>query len=556
MNENTGSSWSHPYEPDPQYSKRVVYLSMEFAIDQSLKIYSGGLGYLAGSHMRAAFQLRQNMIGIGMLWKFGYYDQVRDEQSNMKVLYREKFYSFLIDTGIKVPVYIKGHKVMVKAYYLPPDIFQTAPMYFLTTDIDDNDTLARTITSNLYTNNGATRVAQSIVLGIGGGRVAEVLGGADLFHMNEAHSLPVAFYLLDKYKDLNETRKRLVFTTHTPVRAGNPVRSTNLLREMGFFNGLPFEKVIQLTGMYGQDFEYTPAAMRLSKVANGVSQMHGSVAFDMWKSYSGICAIRAITNSQDEKYWTDRRLKDAFEKNDDAALIDRKKQLKRLLFKIVADQEGDLFDENILTIVWARRFAEYKRAELIMRDIQRFEKLINNPNRPVQIIWAGKPHPEDSHGISVFNFVKSKTYLHKNIAILTGYELELSSALKKGADIWLNTPRRPKEASGTSGMTAAMNGAINLSIQDGWIPEFAHHGHNAFVLPIADENSDRYQQDNFDHENLMRILENEVVPMYYDRPGRWMEIVKNSMREVVPMFDSKRMAHEYYEKIYLHQFEQ
>ncbi|MBT8218300.1 MAG: alpha-glucan family phosphorylase, partial [Bacteroidia bacterium] len=302
--------------------------------------------------------------------------------------------------------------------------------------------------------------------------------------------------------------------------------------------------------MKGNDFEYTPAALRMSGVANGVSQLHGEVANEMWQSYDNICEIKAITNAQDEVYWTDPILATALESKDDKLLLGRKKQLKRELFKVVADQEGDLFDENVLTIVWARRFAGYKRADLIMRDMERFEKMIRNVDRPVQIIWAGKPYPEDIPGIDQFNYIKEHTHYQKEIAILTGYELSLSGILKRGADIWLNTPRRPQEASGTSGMTAAMNGAINLSVQDGWMPEFQRPGENCWVLPMADTNRDHYQQDNEDHENLMNLLENVVIPCYYDRPKEWVEIMKNSMKDVVPRFDSKRMARQYYMDLY------
>ena len=547
---NKSFTWSHPYKPARQYAKRVVYMSMEFGIDQALKTYSGGLGYLAGSHMRSAYQLKQNLVGIGMLWKYGYYDQVRDKQSNMKVLIREKYYSYLQDTGIKVQVMIKRTRVMVKAYCLLPSIFGTVPIYFLTTDIDDNDSLSRSITTRLYHPNEATRVAQSIVLGIGGAKVVEAFGGADIFHMNEAHALPVGFHLLNKYGDINEVRKKLVFTTHTPERAGNSVRSVHLLKEMGFFDQVPYEKVREITDMNGHDVEYTPTAMRMSKVCNGVSQLHGEIARKMWSGYKNLCPIKAITNAQDELYWKDELLHRAYEENNDASLIARKKMLKKALFKIVADQEGDLFDPNILTIVWARRFAGYKRADLIMRDMERFEKMINNEDLPVQIIWAGKPYPEDLNGMNQFNYLKGKTFYHKKIAILTGYELALSASLKKGADIWLNTPRRPQEASGTSGMTAAMNGAINLSVQDGWIPEFAVHGENSFSLPLADPEKDFYEQDNQDYESLMSLLKETIIPMYYNQEEEWIRIMKNSMRDVTPKFDSKRMAHEYYEEIY------
>lgn len=550
MQNNNGATWVHPYTPDKKYSKKVVYLSMEFGIDQALKTYSGGLGYLAGSHMRSAYQLKQNIIGIGMLWKHGYYDQVRDEKSNMKVQFREKYYTFLKDTGIVVPVTINGHEVKVKAYYLSPETFNTVPMYFLTTDIHENDGLSRTITSRLYHPNDSTRVAQSIVLGIGGAKVAEALGGTDLYHLNEAHALPVAFHLYNKYNDIEKVKQHLVFTTHTPEMAGNSVRSIHLLNDMGFFNGVSFEKVRELTKMYGNDFEYTPAALRMSKMANGVSKLHGIVANKMWADYSDICDIDAITNAQDEKYWTDEVMARALKSGDDNALVKRKKEMKKELFKEVSDQEGDVFDENVLTIVWARRFAGYKRADLITRDAERFQRLLNTPGRPLQIIWAGKPYPEDFSGVSQFNHIKGLTFHHDSIAILTGYELELSRLLKCGSDLWLNTPRRPQEASGTSGMTAAMNGSINLSVQDGWIPEFAQDSINSFTLPIADTSKDIYEQDLQDQNALLDLLENVIIPMYYERPKEWLKIMKRSMKDVTPMFDSKRMAKEYYQKMY------
>jgi starch phosphorylase len=543
-------TWAHPYTPDKKYSKRVVYLSMEFGIGQPLKTYSGGLGYLAGSHMQSAAQIKQNLIGVGMLWNYGYYDQVRDKHNHMKTQYTKKFYSYLEDTGIVLTVKVKGHEVKVKAYYLKPETFGTVPMYFLTTDIQENDDLARSITKRLYDSNESTRVAQSIVLGIGGAKLVEVLGGSDIFHMNEAHSLPVAFHLLEKYGSMEEVKKRLVFTTHTPVMAGNAVHDIHLLNEMGFFGNVNFEEARNITGMHEDHFEYTPAALRMAKVANGVSQLHGEVAREMWSGYDRICEIKAITNAQDEIYWQDNVLKAALDQKDDQAYVARKKAMKKELFKIVADQTGDIFDENILTIVWARRFAGYKRADLIMRDMERFERMLNQSDYPVQIIWAGKPYPEDYGAVALFNKIKDISYRYKNMAILTGYELELSAALKKGSDLWLNTPRRPKEASGTSGMTAAMNGSINLSTQDGWIPEFFKDKENSFVLPIADLNQDENGQDTQDHESLLSLLENEIAPMYYEHPERWITIMKNSMLDVSPMFDSKRMADEYYAKVF------
>jgi starch phosphorylase len=542
-------TWSHGYEPAKKYSKKVAYFSMEFAIDQALKTYSGGLGYLAGSHMKSAYALKQNMIGIGMLWKEGYYDQLRDENGYMRVHYQNRTYSFLEDTGIIVKVLVNGHEVHVKAMYLAPEIFSTVPMFFLTTDLPENDFLAKSIVHRLYHPADEARIAQNIVLGIGGSKVIEELGGVDLFHMNEAHSLPIACHLYQKFQDVSEVQKRLVFTTHTPEKAGNSVRSIHLLTEMGFFNGIDADTAREITQMYSDNFEYTPAALRMAKVANGVSKLHGKVAKEMWKSYSGVCPITSITNAQNQNYWQDKELRAALDAGDDKALIRRKKLLKKELFKIVADQTGKIFNEDTLTIVWARRFAEYKRADMIARDLERFLDLLGG-DQPVQMIWSGKPYPEDRGAINMFNNMITVSRMHPNAAVLTGYELELSAALKKGADIWLNNPRRPQEASGTSGMTAAMNGAINLSTNDGWIPEFAKDGKNCFVIPEADLSTPIVEQDTHDYFHLLRMLEDEIVPMYYKKPKSWLKIVKGSISDVTPQFDSDRMAAEYYDKLF------
>ncbi|MEH6387563.1 alpha-glucan family phosphorylase [Pseudomonas profundi] len=547
---NTYDQWSHPYPVDPRYSKRVAYFSMEFAIAQPLKIYSGGLGFLAGSHMRSAYELNQNLIGIGMLWKFGYYDQERNEDQTMRVQLQRKYYPFLRDSGITVKVTVNSHPVYVKALYLAPEIFNTAPIYLLTTDIPENDYLAQTITHRLYDGEHAARVAQSIVLGIGGAKLVEALGGADLYHMNEAHAMPMAFQLMEQFGDLDEVRNRVVLTTHTPELAGNQEHETAFLRDMGYFNGLSHETVVRMTGMDGHMFSHTLAALRVARVANAVSRLHGVVSNEMWDSNPNICRIKAITNAQNTTFWQDRTLRAALDEGDDARLVERKKQMKDELFKVVADQTGKLFDRDTLTVVWARRFAAYKRADLLVRDIYRFTQLIERSDRPVQVIWAGKPFPTDNGAIEMFDRLVRFSYKAANFAVLTGYEIELSRLLKQGADVWLNTPRRPREASGTSGMTAAMNGAVNFSVNDGWIPEFARHGENSFIIPVADPTLPEHEQDEADYQHLMRILEHEIIARYYDDPQGWLEIAKQGMRDVVPGFDSNRMAQEYYEQLY------
>ncbi|MBK8825452.1 MAG: alpha-glucan family phosphorylase [Saprospiraceae bacterium] len=535
------------YAPKKEYSKSVAYFSMEFAIDQSLKIYSGGLGFLAGSHMRSAFELKQNLVGIGMLWKYGYYDQVRSINGAMKADYVQKYYSFLTDTGIVFPVEVHSAIVYVKAYLLKPEVFGTAPIFLLSTDIEQNDNISRTITNRLYDANESTRIAQSIVLGIGGAKLMEILDmGTEIYHMNEGHAVPLCFYLYSKFKNIDEVRRRVVFTTHTPEEAGNEQRSFELLSKMSFFNGLSDDEVRKVAGIEGNSLNYTLTALRFAKIANGVSKMHGEVSREMWSGFSDICEITSITNAQNKKYWKDDALEKAMEDNDDKALATRKKEMKKDLFKIVADQTGKIFDEDVLTLVWARRYAGYKRADLIASDVERFSKLIKNSELPIQIIWAGKPYPEDYTAIDTFNHLFQKTLANPNIAVLTGYELGLSAALKKGSDVWLNNPRLYREASGTSGMTAAMNGSVNFSIPDGWIPEFAKHGVNSFIIEPADRKLPQGEQDSIECSRLMDILEKEILPMYYSKPKSWANVVKNGMRDVAPAFESGRMAKEYY----------
>lgn len=540
-----------PYTFNPEYSKPVAYFSMEFAIDQPLKIYSGGLGFLAGSHLRSAYELKQNMIGIGILWKKGYYDQERNQDQTHRVCFRDKDYHFLTDTKILFPITIHGARVYVKAYLLKAGVFQTVPLFLLTTDIPENDYLAQTISHRLYDPNETTRIAQSILLGAGGAKLLDILEReTDIYHMNEGHALPLCFYLLDKYKDIDEVKKRVVFTTHTPEKAGNEEHSMPLLNNMSFFNGLTAEQVQKLVSPQNGVLNYTLTALRLSKRANGVSQLHGEVARKMWSGFDDICEITAITNAQNKAYWKDPVLEAALERNDDAALVERKKVLKRKLFRIVANQTGKLFDENVLTVVWARRFAGYKRANLILADFNRFVKLATNKERPIQVIWAGKPYPEDFGAINLFNEIYWKTKDLPNCTVLTGYELWLSGHLKKGSDIWLNNPKLYHEASGTSGMTAAMNASVNFSIPDGWVPEFANHGKNAFLITPADDNLSQEEKDKREAQSLLDVLEHEIIPMYYDRSDEWLSLVKNSMRDVVPYFDSQRMADEYYKQLY------
>ena len=459
-----------PYSFNKKFTKPVAYFSMEFAIDQSLKIYSGGLGFLAGSHMRSAFELQQNFIGIGILWKYGYYDQERNMDGTMKVSFIEKNYSFLTDTGIEFSITIHNHEVKVKVMLLKPEVFNTAPLFLLTTDVPENDHLAQTITDRLYDPHESARIAQSNLLGYGGAKLLDILGReTEVYHMNEGHALPLCFHLWNKYKDINEVKKRVVFTTHTPEVAGNEEHSVATLEVMSFFDGVPKEDYLTLVQPESKVLNYTLAALRMAKIANGVSQLHGEVSREMWKGFERICEIKAVTNAQNHTYWHDEKLEIGFVKDSMNLVMKRKKEMKQELFEFIANQTGKKLDENVLTIVWARRFAGYKRANLLLHDFDRFLKIVNNVDSPVQVIWAGKPYPGDTGSIDIFNEIYWKTKPLKICTILTGYELGLSALLKRGSDVWLNNPKLYREASGTSGMTAAMNGSINFSIPDGWV---------------------------------------------------------------------------------------
>lgn len=542
-----------PYEIEERYQKKVAYFSMEFAVHQPLKIYSGGLGFLAGSHMRSAHDLHQNLIGIGILWSEGYYDQGRNYDGTLQVNWTRKQYDFLEDTGIRFQVVIHDHPVWVKAYYLNPETFGCAPLFLLSTDLPENDHISKTITNRLYDGNAATKIAQFILLGVGGAKLLDELNFTpDIYHLNEAHAVSAAFYLYKKFgNDLEEVRKRLVFTTHTPEEAGNEKHGMDLCQEMSYFSGIPMDKVREITGIKGDQFDHSLAALRMAHISNGVSQLHGEVSRKMWSKYDNICEITAITNAQNFQYWADKQLYRSMIDNNDAWFDDRKKWLKYRAFEIVADQTGKIFDPEVLTIVWARRFAGYKRADLITRDKERFEALLNNVDRPVQIIWAGKPYPLDHPAIETFNYLVKMSKHLKNMAVVTGYELTLSKRLKQAADIWMNNPRVSREASGTSGMTAAMNGAVNLSTNDGWVREFISNGNNGFIVPDVDYTKMTIDAiDQYDMEQLLDILENEMIPIYYDEPDTWRQIVKNGMRDVQIQFDSDRMADEYYQIMY------
>lgn len=544
-------SFKHPYPISPKYTKPVAYFCMEYAIHQALKIYAGGLGYLAGSYMRSAFELKQNVVGVGILWKYGYYSQTRKTDGTMDVLFEERNYNFLQETHLKYTIRIAGHDVWVTAYYLPPETFGTAPLFLLTTDLPENDYLARSTSFKLYDSNPEANMAAAILLGIGGAKLFEYLNWQpETYHLNESHGLPLAFYLYQHFKDKQEVSKRLVFTNHTPERGGNPKTNVWQLKNMGFFGEITETDARMITQTNSETLDHTLSALRLSGIANGVSKAHVKTLFNMWDGYDNICPVISITNAQNSTFWAEDKMYNALKENDLAKLPQLKRQAKHLLFEVIADQTGKMYKEDVFTLVFARRFAGYKRADLLFYNMDRFKRIINNVQYPVQIIWAGKPYPVDYSAIGIFDKIIHHCSQYKNCAILSGYELWLSKLLKRGADAWLNTPRMTHEASGTSGMSAAMNGTVNVSIPDGWFPEFAKDKVNCFVIEPAKGMPDDHQRDAVESNTLYDLLENEIIPTYYNDPLSWQLLMINGMKDIIPNFDSNRMNDEYYEKLY------
>lgn len=524
----------------------VAYFSMEIAMDQSLSTYSGGLGFLAGSHMQSAGYLQMPMVGITMLWSYGYYDQRLDHNGQVEVAYIRKYYDFLTDLDVYTEVDTFGEKVKVKAYRVEPSLFGTCPVYLLTTDVEGNSEWARSISYKLYDGDEKIRIAQETILGIAGIKILQQVGyNFDVIHMNEGHALPAAFELLRQYNgDVEQVKRKTVFTTHTPVAAGNEVHWVDTLLQGGFFAGCSREKAVALGG---ENFSLTVAALRMSRIANAVSQLHGLVANKMWEWVDGRCPIRAITNAVNIHYWQDKRIGAAKSAEE---LLAAKREMKVELFKYIADTAGKRFDPDVLTITWARRFADYKRAWLILMDKDRLNKLLDA--NKVQIIFAGKFHPDDVMGREMFNKILSRSHGLKNVVVLPGYELELSAKLKKGSDIWLNTPLRPFEASGTSGMSANMNGALHLSVYDGWTVEGTFNGINGYTVEYEglDDEMPWEQRHWKDHECVMSLIEDSIIPTYYEDKVEWARLMRQAMRTAEAYFNSDRMVIEYYNRLY------
>jgi starch phosphorylase len=597
----------------------IAYFSAEFGIHESLPIYSGGLGVLAGDHVKEASDLGLPFVAVGFIYPQGYFRQELDHSGWQNAIYNKINFAdipavpALTADGreVVVDVELPGRTIYAKVYRLQVGRVQ---LLLMDTDIHPNSPQDRELSARLYGGDQEMRIAQEIVLGIGGVRALRQLGlNPTVWHMNEGHS---AFLVIELMRErvkqgitaadaLDELRSHAVFTTHTPVPAGNDAFPLHMMDKY-FENywpqlGLDREQFMNIALQqqhWGPTFAMTVLALRGSRDHNGVSKLHGHVARGMWqwlyedegKSRDEV-PITSITNGVHTGSWLApamRRLYDeAMGKNwersiddtalwekiraiPDATLWETRQGLKRELVAFARERvrrrqvrmnipaAEPVLDENAFTIGFARRFATYKRATLLFKDIERLKYMLNHPERPMQIVFAGKAHPADDPGklfIQQVYQMSQQPGFQGKIIFIEEYDMCVARYLVAGVDVWLNTPRRPHEASGTSGQKASLNGAVNVSILDGWWPE-AYNGKNGWAIGEEREYFNYDEQDWKDSQHLYHILENEVLPAFYERgadgvPHGWMEYVKEAIVTCAPVFSTRRMVKEYVTRLYL-----
>lgn len=528
----------------------VAYFCMEYGLSDRLKTYAGGLGILAGDYLRGAKDHGYPIVGIGIKWKQGYTNQRIDGEGKPYDAYHNYEYDFLQDTGITVPVTVRGQAVDCKVWLC--ENFGTVPLYLLDTDIPGNND--PWITGQLYGWFGEERVAQEIVLGVGGIRALRALGiRPEVYHFNEGHALFAGFELMrekmeEGKMDFEEawkaSREEIVFTTHTPVIQGNESHPIERIRYMGADLGLT---KTQLRKLGGDPFNMTVGALRLSRHSNAVAQLHGQTAQKMWAHVKNRSEIVPITNAIHLPTWVDPHMLKAAEKGE--GLWEAHTANKRALLDFIADRTGQQLAADKLLIGFSRRAAPYKRADLIFTRPEVIGPLLED--QTVQIVFSGKAHPLDDNGKAIVErLVAMARKYPRSVAFIEDYDMATGAALTRGADIWLNNPRRPMEASGTSGMKAAMNGVLNCSILDGWWPEACRHGENGWQFGDAFESKDPEKQDAHDLEALYDVLLNEVIPTYYQNKEKWVGMMRNSIQDTREYFAVKRMLEEYYELLY------
>lgn len=615
-------TWCSRNQPE-FHNQPIAYFSTEFGLHETLPIYAGGLGVLSGDHLKAASDLGLPLVAIGFLYTKGYFSQHITEDGWQEAHpLRLKFEELPIlpvltteSEPVTVSVDLPGRELRARLWKIQVG---RIPLYLLDSDVDANQPHDRDLTARLYNSDLELRISQEIILGVGGVRALRILGyNPSGWHLNEGHS---AFLNLERAREMvasghtfeaaiERIRQTTIFTTHTPVPAGNDEFPLWLMDK--YFSqlwpdlGLDREEFINLArhqNPWGDVFSMPVLALRLTDHSNAVSEMHGMVTRKMWHHLwpdrrEEDVPITHITNGVHTGSWLARRLRHLYDRYLDSAWHDNlddariwekiedipdadlwtvRKHLKRKLVAYMHERARDqwikdnvhpvqviaagvLLDPYALTIGCARRFATYKRANLILRDIGRLLDIINRPNMPVQIIFAGKAHPADEPGKlliqEVYRVVK-KADNGGRLVFLEDYDMNLARYLIQGVDVWLNTPRRPYEASGTSGMKAALNGVLNFSVLDGWWRE-GFNGQNGWAIGEDKDYDDPNQQDQADADSLYEILENQIIPLYYQErssdglPGEWIGCMKHSIRTLAPQFSARRMVKEYIERLYL-----
>ena len=604
-------------------SKPVAYFSLEFGLHESVPIYSGGLGILAGDHIKSASGLGVPLVAVGLFYDQGYFRQYLDKDGWQKEEY--------IDTKVEyVPlepaVDKDGNKITVKVETTKGPIYAKVrkmkvgrvDLYLLDTDLEENSKEDRELTNTLYGGDVRTRIRQEIVSGIGGVRALRALGiTPGVYHLNEGHNAFATLEVIrEKMEDdgksfedaLREVSQQTVFTTHTPVIAGHDYFSSDLINEhLGPLRdqlGLSQDQLMALGRKNAFDaneqFCMTILGMKLSRYANAVSSLHGKVTRHMWRDLwpqkeEEEVPIGHITNGVHVPSWMAWQIKVLFERHmpgwteesidpavwaqvyniDPGELWETHGALKNLLIAFIrrslsrqlrrneASEEEvlkaqNIFDPSALTIGFARRFATYKRATLVMQDLEQLSRIINDPERPVQFVFAGKAHPADEPGkrlIKEVSQLRNDPRFANKVVFLEDYDINVARHMVQGVDVWLNNPRRPLEASGTSGQKAVLNGALNLSVLDGWWAE-AYDGTNGFAIGNGSAHVYDAISDERDRESLMRVLETEVIPMYFDRdehglPRQWVRYMMNSIATLAWRFSAHRMVADYVRHAYL-----
>jgi starch phosphorylase len=602
--------------------KQIAYFSFEFGLHESMPFYAGGLGILSGDHLKEASDLDMPLTAVGFIYSQGYFVQHITEdgwqETRVRITdFKEIPLVALLDENRKplmIKVELPGRDVFARIWEIQVGRIH---LYLLDSDIDENSPADRQLTARLYSNDLEVRISQEILLGVGGVRALRLLGyDPTVWHMNEGHS---AFMALERIYELVKTgmtfdeaaeKVRLgnIFTTHTPVPAGNDMfpiwlidkYSAGALKALG----IDREKFIELGKQaqpWGDTFVMPVLALRLSERANAVSELHGHVSRKMWNFMwpdrtEDEVPIGYVTNGVHTRTWLARRMGllfdqylgpdwpahlddlafwDGINKIPDADLWSVRRHMKNKLVNFANEHTRQTWQNGVitpsqaiaggvflepysLTIGFGRRFATYKRANLIFRDFDRLMRIITNPYKPVQIVFAGKAHPADEPGKlliqQVYRAVKDSRSGGRLI-FLEDYDMNIARYMVQGVDIWMNTPRRPNEASGTSGMKAALNGALNFSILDGWWRE-GYNGKNGWSIGVEKEYTDTELQDNDDSLSIYESLEKEIIPLFYERdsnkiPVEWLKMVRESMRTLIPQFSMQRMLKDYMTDYYL-----